>query len=260
MGLTTTEIVLWLLAVVLELALCVLVFRRGWNRRLPFFSAYLVALLALSAFIFCVYQAAGYRSKFALYSAWIMQMVLLTGRGLSIGELAWVTWKPYPGFRVITKWLLVVAASVLLVRAATVSIFSNARFPHFVLTLEADLEITAAVVLILLLVLANQYEAHLPVSEKLIAVGLLSYSLVQVVNNTISNHWLQSYFLGWNVVRAAAFHVSLVLWLIALAKSPSIYVNQYEQANVEQARNFLTEGTTALHGLSNQLTRFRRKL
>ncbi|MHB8484592.1 MAG: hypothetical protein ACYDCM_02505 [Candidatus Acidiferrales bacterium] len=260
MGLTTAQTVLSLLAVVLEVALCVLVFTKGWNRRLPFFSAYLLALVAREAFVFGIYEAIGYRSKFALYSAWIAQTVLLIGRGLAIGELAWVTWKPYPGFRVVTKSLLALAASILLVRAAMVSILSNARFPYFVLTLEADLEITAAVILVLLLVLASRYEAHLPVSEKLIAVGLLSYSLVQVVNNTISDHWLQSYFLGWNIVRAASFHISLVLWVIALAKSPSVYANQHERMNVDRARNFLTEGTTALHGLSNQLTRFRRKL
>lgn len=260
MGLTTAQVVLSILGAVLELALCVLVFRKGWYRRLPLFSAYLLALVAREVFVFSVYETVGYRSRFALYSAWGAQLVLLMGRGLSIGELAWVTWRPYPGFRAVTKWVLALAAFFLLLRGAIVSIFSTARFPYFVLTLEADLEIAAAVILILLLVFAIQYEAHLSVSEKLIAVGLLSYSLVQVVNNSISSHWLQSYFLGWNIVRAASFHVSLVLWLIALWKSPPIRLNQYEQIDTERARNFLVEGTTALHSLSSQLTRFRRKL
>lgn len=260
MGLTTAQIVLSILAFTLELALCVLVFRKGWYRCLPFFSAYLLALIAREVFVFSVYETAGYRSKLALYSAWIAQLVLLLGRGLSIGELVWITWRPYPGFRVVTKWVLALAAFFLLLRAAIVSILSTARFPYFVLTLEAYLEITAAVILILLLVFATHYEAHLPFSEKLIVVGLLSYSLVQVVNNSISSHWLESYFLGWNIVRAASFHVSLVLWLIALSKTPFTSMSPYESMDTERARSFLTEGTTALHGLSKQLTRFRRKL
>jgi len=259
MGLTTIQIVLWLSASILELILCVLVFRRRWNRRLPFFSAYLMVLAVREAFIFCVYRTAGYTSKFAFTSAWIAQAVLLVGRGLSIGELAWITSRPYPGFRIVTKWGLALAACILLLRAAIVSIASNSRLPYFVLTLEADLEITAAVVLVLLLALASRYEAYLPASEKLVAAGLLTYSLVQVVNNSISDRWLQSYFLGWNIVRATSFHVALFLWLIALAKPSSTQANQHERVDLEAARDFMTEGTATLHDLFNQLTRFRRK-
>ena len=260
MGLTTTQIVLWLSASILELILCVLVFRRRWNRRLPFFSAYLVVLTVREAFIFCVYRAAGYTSTFALYSAWITQVVLLAGRGLSIGELAWITSRPYPGFRIVTKWGLALTACILLLRAAIASIASDSRLPRFVLTLEADLEITAAVVLVLLLVLASRYEAYLPTSEKLVAAGLLTYSLVQVVNNLISDRWLQSYFLGWNTVRAASFHAALILWLIALARPSSTQASRHERVDTEGARNFMSEGTAALHELSDQVTRFRKKL
>jgi len=260
MGLTTAQIALWLSAAILELILCVLVFRRRWNRRLPFFSAYLVMLAVREALLFCVYRAAGYTSKIALYSAWIAQVVLLVSRGLSIGELAWITSRPYPGFRIVTKWVLGLTACILLLRATIASMASNSRLPHFVLTLEADLEITAAVILVLLLVLARRYEAYLPASEKLVAAGLLTYSLVQVVNNSISDRWLQSYFLGWNIVRAASFHVSLILWLIALAKPLSAQAKQHERVDAEDARHFMSEGTVALHELANQLTRFRKKL
>jgi len=260
MGLTTAQITLWLSASILELTLCVLVFRRHWIRRLPFFSAYLVLLAVREAFVFCVYRSAGYTSKFALYSAWIAQLVLLAGRGLSIGELAWITSRPYPGFRIITKWLLALTACILLLRAAVASMASNSRLPHFVLALETDLEITAAIVLVLLIVLANRYEAYFPASERLIATGLLTYSLVQVVNNSISDHWLQSYFLGWNIVRAASFHVALVLWLIALAKPLPAPATQHERVDTEEARDFMIQGTATLRELTNQLTRFRKKL
>jgi hypothetical protein len=260
MGLTTTQIALWLSAFILELIACVLVFRRRWDTRLPFFSAYLMVVAAREAFLFCVYRAAGYTSKPALYSAWIAQIVLLVGRGLSIGELAWITSRPYPGFRVVTKWVLALTAFLLLLRAAIASIANASRLPQFVLTLEADLEIAAAVVLVLLFVLAGRYEANLPASEKLIAAGLLTYSLVQVVNNSILNRWLQSYFHGWNIVRAASFHVALILWLIALANPSPTLADRQGASETEEARDFMTKGTAALQELSSQLTRFRRKL
>lgn len=220
----------------------------------------MVVLALREAFLFSVYRAAGYSSKTALYSAWIAQAVLLVGRGLCIGELAWITSRPYPGFRVITKWVLTLTASILLLRAGIASMASAARLPQFVLSLEANLEITVAVVLVLLFVLASRYEAYFPASERLIAAGLLTYSLVQAVNNSISQRWLHSYFIGWNLVRAVSFHVALVLWLLALLRPSSIQLSRHELVDTAPARDLISKGTVALHDLSSQLTRFRRKL
>ena len=91
-------------------------------------------------------------------------------------------------------------------------------------------------------------------------MDLLTDSLVQVVNNLISDRRLPSYFLGWNTVRAASFHAALILWLIALAKPSSTQANQHERVDAQGACNFMSEGTAALHELSDQVTRFRKKL
>jgi hypothetical protein len=215
MGVTTTQDVLWLAAFILELILCVLAFRRRWHKRLSFFSAYLVVLTFEEPFYFFLYRIVGFTSKTALYSYWVGQAVLLSGEGLSIAELVWTASRSYPGFRTVTKWVLTITAVLLLGRAGIVSVVSHSRLPQFILTLETNLEIAAAVVLVLLLALANVYEVYLPISEKLIAAGFVTYSAIQVVNNAISIHWLRSYFYAWNVIRVASFHVALIVWLIA---------------------------------------------
>jgi hypothetical protein len=259
-GLTTTQIALWLSAFVLELTLCVLAFRQRWHKRLPFFSAYLVALAADEVFTFLVYRTAGFTSKTALYSYWIGDAILLAGRGLSVGELAWVASRPYAGFRRITKWVLTITACLLLVRAGIASTAHLPRLPQFVLTLDADIEITAAIVLVLLFALVSWYEVYLPISEKLIAAGLLTYSIIQVVNNSISSPWLQSVFYGWSIVRTASFQVALILWIFALAMRPQTQANHPEPLTTEEARDFMAKGTAILQELANQLSRFRRKL
>ena len=181
-------------------------------------------LAGRQAFISYVYRSAGCRSQLALQSAWIAQLVLLAGRGLSIGELARMTSRPYRGFRIITKWVLALTACILL-------------------ALEANLRITAAAVVVLLVVLVSRYEICLPASEKLIAAGLLTVSLAQMANQSVSERWLQSYFLGWNIVRATSFHVSLIVWLIALARSPSTQAEQHEALDTSGRRDFMCQGT-----------------
>jgi hypothetical protein len=89
--------------------------------------------------------------------------------------------------------------------------------PAFVLRLEHNLELTAAVVLFVLLSLAFYYQVMMSSVQKLIAVGLFLYSVTQVVNNAISDQWLQPYSRWWGIVCLTSFHIALVIWVIALA-------------------------------------------
>jgi hypothetical protein len=260
MGLTTTQIILWYSAFILELVLCGLALWRHLYGRLPVFTAYLTVLAAREAFIYFVYRTAGYTSKLYFYSFWVAQAVLLAGRAASIGELAWSASCPYPGFRVVLKWVLTLTAFTLLLRAALAAMAQVPRIPPFVLTLERDVELTAAVVLVILLALSRRYDVPLQSPQRLVAAGLLVYSLVQVLNNAISQQSLESYFHGWNVVRTASFHVALVIWLIAMAKPLAPHPETRQPVDVQPIRDFMRQGAQVIQDLSARLTRFKRRL
>ncbi len=260
MGLTTTQIILWFSAFILELVVCGLAFWRRLYLQLPVFTTYLTLLVAREALVYSVYHNAGYASWHAFYSYWISEAVLLAGRAASIGELAWRASRPYPGFRVVLKWVLTVVALILLLPATMAAMTKVPRLPPFVLTLERGVEFTAAVVLVVLLALSRRYDVPLLSVERLVAAGLLVYSLVQVVNNAISQQWLESYFHGWNAVRSGSFHAALAIWLIALARPIPPRTKTQQPVDVQPIRDLMRRGTQAIHELADQLSRFRRKL
>jgi hypothetical protein len=259
MGLTTSELVLWYVSMVLELMVCALAFRRRLYRELPVFTGYTAAVLVHGLPLYWVYHHMGYTSRTAFYFFWGTQAALLAWRGAAIGELAWTASRPYLGLRVVMKWLVTGISLTLLVWCSWLAIKTPSQLPAFVLALERDLELTAAIVLLLLLSLTVYYQVMLSTVQRLIALGLFFYSLAQVVNNAISSQWLRPYFHWWEVVRVTSFHVALVIWLIALMK-PLVEQPIPGPVDLSLIRAFMSEGTAVMHDLSARLGRFRRKL
>jgi len=259
MGLTTSELVLWYVSMFLELVLCALAFRRRLYRELPVFTGYTAAVLVHGLPLYWVYHSAGYTSRTAFYFFWSTQAVLLAWRGASIGELAWTASRPYLGFRVVMKWFVASICLLFLIWSFWLAIKTPAQLPAFVLALERDLEFTAAIALLALLFLTFHYQVMLSAAQKLIAFGLFLYSLIQVVNNAISNEWLRPYFHRWEVVRLVSFHVALFIWLFALRKPLLQQIIPAPPTDLEPTREFVRQGTAAMKGLSERMSRFRRK-
>jgi len=259
MALTKFEFVLWYFSLALELLVCLLAFHRRLYRQLPVFTAYITAVFLRGLVMYWVYHEIGYASRAALYTFWITQAMLLACRGAVIGEIAWTACRPYRGFRVVITWFVAAIFLALLILASWLAIDAPAQLPAFVLRLERNLELTAAVVLFLLLSLAFYYQVMLSSVQKLIAVGLFLYSLAQVVNNAISDEWLQPYFRWWGIVRLTSFHLALAIWLMALVK-PLAQEPVPEPGDVRPIREFMRQGNEIMHDLSARLGRFRRKL
>lgn len=258
--LSQPELALWYVGLLLELAICALAFHRRLYRQLPVFTGYVTAVLARGIFMYWTYQQTGYASRMAFFSFWTTQAGLLVWRGVSIGELAWTASRPYLGLRVVMKWLVATISSTLVVVALWFVVETPSQFPAFVLALERDLELTAAVVLLVLLSLTAHYEVELSHVQKRIALGLFLYSLAQVINNVVSKQWLLPYFHWWAVVRLTSFHVALVIWLVALLKPVSQEPKAEVPADLQPIRAFMSAGTAAMHDLSTRLSRFRRRL
>jgi hypothetical protein len=102
--------------------------------------------------------------------------MLLACRGAVIGEIARTACRPYRGFRVAITWFVAATFLSLLILVSWLAIDAPAQLPAFVLRLERNLELTAAVVLFLLLSLAFYCQVMLSSVQKLIAAGLFLYS------------------------------------------------------------------------------------
>jgi hypothetical protein len=259
MGLAKFELVLWYVSLLLELMVCALALRRHLYRQLPVFTGYITAVLVRGIVMYGIYRSMGYTSRPAFYCFWITQAALLAWRGASIGELAWTASHPYLGLRVVIKWLVAAIFLTLLILGSWLTIEAPSHLPAFVLALERDLELTAAIVLLLLLSLTLHYQVILSAVQKRIAVGLFLYSLAQVVNDAISNEWLRPYFPWWNIVRLTSFHVALVLWVTALMK-PIVQQPMPGPMDLRPIREFMRQGTEVMHDLSARVSQLRKKL
>jgi hypothetical protein len=255
MHFTTAQTIVWYTGFALELLVCVFAVRRKLYREFPLFMAYLLLVPARSLAVFVLYHTIGYGSQATHDFYWLTQALLLFMRAGVIAELAWVVSRPYPGFRVVLKWVLPGIALVLVLRALFATGHA-ALWPGYVI-LERELELTAAVVLCVLLALSRRYEVELQALVRYLAAGLLFYSLFQVANNVISQHGWYPNFRAWNVLRASSFFISLLIWLVGLiaARVPPPRVTA---ADVEKQREVMTEGTKVMDKIVARLRRFRR--
>jgi len=147
----------------------------------------------------------------------------------------------------------------LLLRAGIGAVPRAAYLPAFVLGLERELELTAALVLCVLLALSRRYDVEVQARVRYLAAGLLFYSLFQVANNAISqNRFHSGWFQVWAVLRTASFCVTALIWVIGLAITKEVPRRPTPPEDVEQHRKVMTEGTKAMDKIMERLRRFRR--
>lgn len=216
--LTTSDYLLWLGSLVLEVVLCALIVGRGLYRRLPLFSTYLALVLACDCVGLWVYRQWGYGSWAAWYFAWISQGVIFLARSGAVAELCWSSLRAYRGIWALT-WRLLCGIAVLLLLSAALDVSRKThRVLAFVLTVERGLELAAVVLLLTLLLLSAYYRIGIQPVAWMITLGLCLYSLIQVLNNSFMQEWLTKYVFFWNGVRIVSYQAVLFLWLLALWK------------------------------------------
>jgi hypothetical protein len=258
MHLTPAQSIVWLLGFVLELLVCGFAVRRKLFRDFPVFTAYAFVVPLRALLMFGLYYTTGYGSSTAFYSYWLTQGLELCLRGASIGELALVVSRPYAGFRMVLRWVLPGIALALLLRAGFTAAQRAAFLPGFVLVLERELELTAALVLCVLLMLSRRYDVEVQTRVRYLAAGLLFYSLFQVANNAISEIRFHAALRVWAVLRTVSFCIAALIWLIGLIRSEQIPPRTPPPEDVERHRKLMTEGTKAMDKIIERLRRFRR--
>lgn len=217
MQLTSLDYTLGALSTALQVTVCILVLRNQFYRRLPLFGAYAWLNLLNLTFVWSVYLRLGYSSPPSFYISWIAFGVVLLARGLAVGELCRCVLRFYQGVWALAWRLLVGVAMLLLVYAGLAAYGVRDRIMTFLLTAERGLELTAAVILLLLLAIRSYYRIPVPVVERLLILGLGLWSLLQVLNDAALTLW-PDYFPWVRAVEMVSFQVALCTWIVALRK------------------------------------------
>lgn len=258
MGLSFVQAGLWFSTFLLECVVCFLAFRRRLYLQLRVFSAYLAMLVLREVFLYWAYHVFGYSSRFVFYAFWLTQAIVLLLRAGSIAEIIWKASRAYPGFRTIAGWLIALASSLLVGRASWVVVHNVMNAPVLILGVEHHVEFTAAVVLFLLFVLWIRYDVPLRQHEKLIAIGLFAYSVIQEVNDAVAQHWVGPYFHWRDRIRVVCFMVVLIVWIAALKKPLPAPMTKPAPAPVSEVREYMHYGAALLESLYRSLRKFRK--
>jgi hypothetical protein len=253
------ESALWYCSIALDVGLCALMVWRRFYRRLPVFFTYVAVLLAREIFLYWAYRAQGYNSLFSFYSYWMTEGLVVSVRGLAIGELAWSASRLYPGFRAVLKWSLTAVAGVFFFYTSTVAFTNARRLPSLILGLESDLNLAAAAALLVLLGLSQRYDVFWDVPQKLIGLGFFFFSVLQVFGNAVPIGLVRSHFYIWNILRALSFEVAQTLWIFALIRTwPQVAIDTPEPTDIEALRALVRDANERLRQLSARLTEFRK--
>jgi hypothetical protein len=230
MHLSLLNYAIWIVTTGLEVLVCTLAFRRGLQRRLPFFTAYLTVMVASEVLGWAVYGVFGFGSWTAYDYGWTAHAILLAARGLAIAELCFRLLRSYAGIWALAWRILLIVAFVFLLHAAIESASRPYWLDTFVLGLDRDLELTATGVLVALLLIGRYYTLEMDRLERRIAAGLCVFSVVRLITNAmmaqaVSTHlpvwfgyhaWLDHAQTWWNSAQGLIGACVMVLWAVAL--------------------------------------------
>ena len=229
---TRYEIFLFSVVAVLETLLCVLVYYRKLHRRLPLFAVYATTMLVCSAVLAVVFSHFGFRSDPSFYASWYALAVTSVARTGAVAELCRETLKVYEGIWALIWRLLSATTAVFFLHAAIDARGLPNWFTASGMTVERDVEIASAVVLVGILLVSKYYGLPVDPLQKMLGLGILLFCIVEFVNNSIVSDLLTRYGTAWtitrplaqramdvwNAVQALAADTSIGIWCFALRK------------------------------------------
>lgn len=238
---THREILIYFLTLGAELLLCVLVYSRNLQRRLPFFTIHSTLLLTCTMGLPLVYFHYGFRSPTSYGVVWMTIGAIVIARFFAIAELCRYELQAYQGVWALTWRILTFLAVFFLIHAAVDAWGQANVIAIYGLSIERDVAISSTVLLLGMLLIRNYYDLPLEPLHMWIATGMLVVSLVDAMNNTMLRDAftgrLFSWFFGryesswpdmrsqiehlnnvWNLIRTSGFVASVGIWCYALRK------------------------------------------
>jgi hypothetical protein len=214
--LATAQRVCWGLSISLRALLLCLVLWRKNVRSFPFFSIYLSVNL-LNALVLAVsYKVLDPQSTVLFRIVWGSQVVVTCARALAVAEICRLLLAGYRGIWSLAWRVLLSCAALVLFYALLVS---KHRWDSAILGGNRAVELSIAVVIVVLLVFLRHYQVVAEPTLRSLAIGFFLFSCFEVVNYTILEHWLATYGPIWNFLEVLFYMACLLVWIWALCKS-----------------------------------------
>jgi hypothetical protein len=215
---------LWLANVLVEVAICALLFVRGYFRRLPFFTAYLALNLIQAVFLYAIYHHYGDNSTAAYIAGWVSEAITLVARLCATVEVLRLVLRSYYGIWGMTWRLLAFICPTVLV---FVGLFSPRSPKWFVANADRGYHLIFAVAIVLCLALIRYYPIPVEPAYKALLLGFCGYSCVKILIDTILPGILYSqygqYWSIWQTLTMSSYLLVLLLWgRILLKPLPAI--------------------------------------
>ena len=208
---------LWAANFLVLLAICALLFIRGYFRRLPFFTAYVVLNLCQATCMYAIYHYYGDKSTTAYIAGWSSEAITLVARLCATVEVLRLALMRYRGIWALTWRLLAVICPMVLVLVG----FASKRDAIWIV-MEADrgYHLIFAVALVLCLALIHYYPIRVEPVYRTLMSGFCWYSCVKILINTVVQAFLYSqyvqYWSIWQILVISSYLLVLLLWASAL--------------------------------------------
>jgi hypothetical protein len=208
--------VCWDLSILLRgLLLCLVLWRRN-VRSFPFFSLYLMANLSNALLLYVTYKIWGSSSAVSFRIAWRSELVVSCARALAVAEICRLLLAGYRGIWSLAWRMLLSCATLVLLYSFLVS---KHQWDLAILGANRALELTIAVVIVVLLVFLRHYQVVAEPILRALAIGFCLFSCFAVLNYTILEHWLGAYEDIWKFLEVLSYMACVLVWTWALSKS-----------------------------------------
>jgi hypothetical protein len=207
--------ILWALTVLLEIALLILLLRRGLTRtHLPLFI-YVSVVILQSAIMAIANWHFGSRSVPYYNIAWGTQAVVISARWFAVIDIARKAFLSFPGVWELAIRILFVVTAVALIYSVW---SSRDRWNLAILTADRAEEFCIGTFLVILLIFVRYYRLPLNNLERMLAIGFCLYSCFKVITYTVYERLRLPFADTWNYVTMLTFIASLLIWIGAIAK------------------------------------------
>jgi len=232
---TRFEILLSLSVTGFETALCVFVYGRHLERRLPYFAVYATTMLIWSLVLSVVFWRFGFRSLTAYYTSCTAIAAVVLARSSCIVELCRQALRAYRGIWALAWRILALLTLSFCVHAALDARGQPNWIAVYQLTIERDIAVSSVVILIVLFLITDYYRIPWEPLQKWIALGIAFFCLIEFVNNTVLRELFIKSLMPWspwsamkdqvnhvnsvwNAVYVSATVVTLGMWCFLLRK------------------------------------------
>jgi hypothetical protein len=224
---------LWPITISLQVAILLIMTGKRLYRNFPAVYCYLLIGLAESPLLYFVYQAKGYESLAAYWTAWVSEGVVTLARWLAVCELCRTILGPFRGVWALTWRVLVVIGAIALLAAV---IFGGHDYARLINTFDLGLEFSIATVLVAFFAFTRFYDIGVSPALRSMGIAFCMYSCFRAFNDTVLQTFLRNYAGTWGMVDGVTYLATLTLICVA------VYVYQAQPA---QTVNLLPSGTYA---------------